>query len=129
FASQVASSAAPITLDLMKSADAAQVQATWRYQDARVVPARFLAAGANGQPGATPTDTQIIEPRAGGADFDDSSWPVIAADTLSTRRGTGRVSFNWYRLSFTLPESLGGAPVAGRTVSFDARVDDYAEIW
>ena len=89
------------------------------------MPARFLAAGANGQPGATPTDTQIIEPRAGGADFDDSSWPVIAADTLSTRRSTGRVSFNWYRLSFTLPESLGGAPVAGRTVSFEARVDDY----
>ena len=125
-----AAHAAPLaTVDLMKSADAAQVHAAWRYSDAHVVPAHFLAAGTNGQPGTTPNDTQIIEPRAGRADFDDSAWPLIEAESLSTRRGTGRVSFNWYRLSLTLPESIGGVPVTGKTVWFEARIDDYAEIW
>ena len=126
---QSALAAPAVTLDLTKPADAAQVGATWRYSDAHVVSTHFLAAGADGQPGAMPNDTQLIEPRAGRADFDDASWPVISADSLSLRRGSGRVSFNWYRLSLTLPESLGGAPVAGRTVWFEARVDDYAEVW
>jgi gluconolactonase len=122
--------AAPLaSLDLMKPDDAAQVQATWRYSDARVVAATFLAPGANGQPGGDSVATQVIEPRAGRADFDDSAWPVIGADTLARRRGAGRVSFNWYRLSLVLPESIAGVDVAGRSVWFEARLDDYAEIW
>lgn len=125
-----AAQAAPLaSLDLMKTDDAAQVRATWRYSDARVVGATFLAPGANGQPGAAPIATQVIEPRAGRADFDDSAWPVIGAEALATRRGSGRVSFNWYRLSLTLPESIGGIAVDGKTVWFEARLDDYAEIW
>jgi gluconolactonase len=125
----MASDEATTTLDLMKSADATQVQAIWRYSDARVAAATFLAAGADGQPSATANETQIIEPRAGRAEFDDSTWPVIAPDTLKQRRGNGRVSFNWYRLSLTLPEAINGVSVAGKTVWFEARLDDYAEIW
>jgi gluconolactonase len=116
-------------VNLMSSSEAGIVQATWRYGDARVAATRFLAPGANGQPGTSPIDTQIIEPRAGRADFDDSAWPVIAAESLSQRRGAGRVSFNWYRLSLTLPEEINGVSVTGKTVWFEARLDDYAEIW
>jgi gluconolactonase len=117
------------TVDLTNVAEASKVQATWRYSDARVVATNFRVAGADGQPSSTPNETQVIEPRAGRADFDDSSWPVIGADTLKTRRGNGRVSFNWYRLSLTLPEAIDGVNVAGKTVWFEARLDDYAEVW
>jgi gluconolactonase len=126
---RVNAAGAALTLDLMDDAQAAQVGATWRYSDAHVIATSFFAAGADGQPSAAPNETQIIEPRAGRAEFDDSAWPVIAASTLKQRRGSGRVSFNWYRLSLTLPESIGGVSVNGKTVGFEARLDDYAEIW
>jgi gluconolactonase len=116
-------------VDLMSSSGAAQVDATWRYHDARVVPEQFRAADASGQPGDMVNDTQSIEPRAGRAEFDDSSWPVIAPETLKQRRGTGRVSFNWYRLRLNLPDSIGGVPVTGKTVWLETRLDDYAELW
>src|SRR5689334_17715096 len=105
----------------MDNAQAAQVQATWRYSDAHVIATKFFAAGADGQPSSEPVETQIIEPRAGRAEFDDSAWPVIAANALKQRRGSGRVSFNWYRLSLTLPETINGESVAGKTVLFEAR--------
>jgi gluconolactonase len=129
-ASPQAAADAPLArVDLMSSMDAARVAATWRYSDARVVPEKFRVANAGGQPGDVVNDTQSIEPRAGRAEFDDSAWPVITPESLKDRRGTGRVSFNWYRLRFTLPDSLGGVPVAGKTLWFEARLDDYAEIW
>jgi gluconolactonase len=122
--------AAPLaSVDLTNPVEAAPLAATWRYSDARVVATRFFAPGADGQPSTTPDDTQRIEPAAGRAEYDDSSWPVIAADTLKQRRGSGRVSFGWYRLSFTLPESIAGVSTAGKTLWFEARLDDYAEIW
>jgi gluconolactonase len=117
------------SVDLMSSREAALVRATWRYSDAHLVATRFFAPGPDGQPGTRSLDSQIIEPRAGRAEFDDSAWPVIAAEALNERRGTGRVSFNWYRLSLTLPDAIGGVSVTGKTVSFETRIDDYAEVW
>jgi hypothetical protein len=73
------------SVDLMSSREAALVQATWRYSDARVTATRFLAPGANGQPGTQAVDTQIVEPRAGRAEFDDSAWPAIAAEPAACR--------------------------------------------
>ncbi|MEO8018502.1 MAG: SMP-30/gluconolactonase/LRE family protein [Pseudomonadota bacterium] len=116
-------------VNLMDVSEAAQVQAGWRYSDAQVVATRFLAVGADGQPSGTSNDTQTIEPRAGRAEFDDTGWAVISPDSLKQRRGNGRVSFNWYRLSLTLPESINGVDVSGKTVWFETRLDDYAEIW
>lgn len=116
-------------VDLANTQQAATVEASWRYHDALVVPEKFRAVGADGQPGAAANDTQAIEPRAGRAEFDDSAWPVITPESLKDRRGTGRVSFNWYRLRFTLPETLDGVAVRGKTLWFEARLDDYAEIW
>jgi gluconolactonase len=117
------------SIDLTRVDRAALVDAQWRYSDARAVLAGFRAPGADGQPGSELNTTQLIEPKAGRAEFDDSAWPVIAADSLTVRRGTGRVSFAWYRLSFRLPEAIDGVAVAGKSVWFEARLDDYAEIW
>jgi gluconolactonase len=121
--------ASPITIDLTKADRASLVEATWRYSDARAVLAPFRAPGPDGQPGSELVTTQSIEPKAGRADFDDTGWPVIPAESLNKRRGTGHVSFAWYRLTFTLPEAIDGVSVAGRSIWFEARLDDYAEVW
>lgn len=116
-------------VDLMTSAGAASVGATWRVSDATPVPVDFYAPGADGQPGATLAQTWDIAPRAGGVGFDDSSWPVVSPEALATRRGAGRLSFVWYRLELTIPETLAGVASAGKRLELEAIVDDAAEIW
>jgi gluconolactonase len=70
-----------------------------------------------------------IEPHAGAADYNDLTWGVIAPETLAARRGNGRLSFGWYRLTFTVPERLGAAETKGATLVFKTALDDYAEVW
>jgi gluconolactonase len=48
---------------------------------------------------------------------------------LDSRRGTGKVCFNWYRIDVTIPERVGKFDTAGSTVAFEVIVDDYAEVW
>ena len=123
--SETVSSGAPaMTIDLATTAGVAQVKGQWRYSNVKIVETEFRAAGADGQPGATLVKTYDISPRAGGADFDDSKWEVIDPATLSNRRGNGRISFAWYRISITVPDNL-----AGYDVVFSTSLDDYAEIW
>jgi len=62
----------------------------------------------------------------GCGDFDDSKWEVIAPTSLSQRRGTGRLGFNWYRISLTVPEQIDGFPTSGSTAVFETSLDDYA---
>src|SRR5438552_9394102 len=68
-------------------------------------------------------------PHAGISGFDDSKWTVLDPTTLDARRGNGKVSFNWYRLRVTLPQTVAAFSVVGATVSFEIVIDDYAEIW
>ena len=42
------------------------------------------------------------------------------------RRG---VSFVWYRIKATLPETVGGRPLEGARCLFESCIDDYGEIW
>src|SRR5215467_4095137 len=91
-------------VDLGTQAGAELVQATWRYSDARIVDISFRAPDAHGQPTGAPLATHDILPHAGSASFDDSQWPTIAPASLAERRGSGRLSFNWYRLTLTLPQ-------------------------
>jgi|SRR5882724_4711839 len=49
--------------------------------------------------------------------------------TLDARRGNGKVSFNWYRIHVTLPQTVAALSVPGSIVSFEIVIDDYAEIW
>ena len=106
------------TIDLATRAGAALVKASWHYADARVVETMHRAPDAEGQPTGAPIATQTIEPRAGRADFDDSAWATIAPESLVARRGGGRIAFNWYRTTLTVPEKIGGVPTARRDTRF-----------
>jgi gluconolactonase len=117
------------SIDLATPEGAALVKGQWRYSDAKIIEVDFRAAGPDGQPSAEPARTYDISPHAGGVGFDDSRWEVLDPRTLETRRGAGRVSFNWYRIAVTIPERIGAYDPAGSTVVFETSVDDYAEIW
>jgi gluconolactonase len=116
-------------VDLATNEGVALVGGTWRYSDAKIIEATFPAPDADGQPTGAPRVTNDIVPHAGVADFDDSRWEVIAPATLSARRGTGMVSFNWYRLALTVPKRIGDFDPTGSTVWLETRLDDYAEVW
>jgi gluconolactonase len=134
------SSAAPVSLaepegkpdamiDLRRADGVSLVQGAWRYHDARLVEAGFNAAGADMKPSGPPLWTHDIEPKAGAAEFDDASWEVLDPTTLEARRGTGRTSFNWYRIEVTVPEQVGGFDPTGATLVVEIVLDDYAEVW
>jgi len=116
-------------IDLTTAEGVALVSGAWRYSDTRLVEVDFRGPGPDGQPTGEPVRTWDYEPHAGGADFDDSAWEVIAPESLEKRRGSGRIGFNWYRLRATIPERVGAFPTAGATVVFETSVDDYAEVW
>jgi gluconolactonase len=105
------------------------VAGTWRYRGASLVDAEFQAVGPDLRPGAMRVMTSDIEPKAGARDFDDSRWEVIEPGTLHQRRTSGRSSFAWYRLQFTVPTRIGAFDPAGSTMVFEIVVDDYAEVW
>ena len=116
-------------IDLASADGAALVKGQWRYSDTKIVDVDFRAAGADNQPSGGPIRTYDVTPHAGGPDFDDSAWPVIDPTSLSARRSTGRLCFNWYRISLTVPERVGGFETTGSTLVFETSLDDYAEVW
>lgn len=124
-----AADARGVRVDLATHEGAMAVNAVWRYSDTRIVPATFRSPDAQGQPHGAPNSTYDIEPHAGAADFDDGAWEVIDPATLEARRGHGRLSFNWYRVRFTIPERVGDFATRGAAVYFETRLDDYAEVW
>jgi gluconolactonase len=114
----------------LRTRDGAQlVHARWRYHDADVVPVAHRAVGPDLKPTGAPNQTFDIAPHAGVAGFDDSQWPEIDATSLEERRSNGRLAFNWYRLSVTIPERIGRVDAAGCTVILEVVVDDYSEVW
>lgn len=128
-ADSLPTSAPAATVDLMTHEGLAAVGGEWRYRDARIVETDFRAVGPDRKPTGPPNRTYDIEPRAGGLDFDDSSWEVISPTSLQDRRGSGRLCFNWYRLRFTVPALIDGVDPTGCTIVLDTTVDDYAEVW
>jgi len=117
------------SVDLASDAGATLVRGVWRYADARVIEAKFRAPDGYGQPTGAEVVTNDIVPHAGGADFDDSTWQVIAPTSLNARRGNGLISFNWYRITITVPSQVDGFDPTGSTLWFETRMDDYAEVW
>jgi gluconolactonase len=135
-----AAGAAPVSLatpegkpeaivDLRTAEGVALVKSAWRYSDARIIEVDFNAAGADMKPSGPRVRTHDIEPKAGAAGFDDSSWEVLDPATLEARRSTGRLAFNWYRMTVTVPEKIGAFEPTGSTLVFEIVVDDYAEVW
>jgi gluconolactonase len=120
---------ADAVVDLTTTMGVNTVSGQWRYSDTRIVQADFRAPDSNGQPTGAPIKTYDYEPHAGGATFDDSSWPVITAESLKERRSTGRLCFNWYRINVTVPSHIGSFATDGSTAVFETSLDDYAEVW
>lgn len=116
-------------IDLATDDGVGLLKGEWRYSDTRIVEVDFRAPGPDGQPTGAPIKTYDYTPRAGGADFDDSKWEVIRPTTLSQRRSTGRICFNWYRINLTIPDRVGSFDPTGSTVVFETALDDYAEVW
>lgn len=117
------------TIDLSTAAGVALVQGAWRYSDVELVRTRHRAPDAAGQPTGAVVDTWDYRPRAGARDFDDSQWQTLEPGTLDARRGNGRISFNWYRLTITVPERANDVALRGADAVFDTTLDDYAEVW
>jgi gluconolactonase len=113
-------------IDLATTEGVRLVKGQWRYSDTRIIEVDFKAPGPDGQPTGAPIRTYDYTPHAGGADFDDSQWEVIDPPTLSNRRSTGRICFNWYRIGLTIPDRVGGFDPRGSTVVFETALDDYA---
>lgn len=111
------------------------VAGEWRYSDATIVEKDFKLPGSTATdplalyPTGKATKTHDLVPKAGDKDFDDSKWEKLDPETLENRRGTGLLSFNWYRFSFTVPEQIGSTRLDGSTIVFEIVVDDYAEIF
>ncbi|UBF24310.1 SMP-30/gluconolactonase/LRE family protein [Kovacikia minuta CCNUW1] len=116
-------------INLATSAGTQLIKGQWRYQDARIVQVGFNSPGADRKASGSPNQTYDITPRAGVANFDDSTWKTIAPETLDQRRCTGKLCFNWYRLNLTIPQKVGNFDPTGSDVVFEIVVDDYAEVW
>jgi gluconolactonase len=121
-------------VDLRTKEGAGYVKGEWRYSDAQIIDKDFNSPGASAEdklalyPTGKSIRTHDIFPKAGAKDFDDSGWERLDPTSLELRRGTGLLSFSWYRISVTLPEKLGDFSVEGSTVVFEIVMDDYAEI-
>src|SRR5262249_25020064 len=89
----------------------------------------FTGPGADGQPTGKKVKTYDYAPHAGAAAFDHSRWEPISPDSLDQRRSTGRLCFNSYRTTITLPATLYNLPTPDSTIVFETSVDDYAEVW
>jgi len=116
-------------IDLSTAEGAELVRGEWRYSDARFVEVEHHAPGSDLRPSGPPNRTNDLVPHAGVADFDDSTWPVLPAESIASRRGNGKLSFNWYRINVTVPDRVGRLDPTGMTLVFEVVVDDYAEIW
>ncbi len=117
------------TIDLASAEGVRLVAGQWKYSDTQIVETNFNSAGTDNQPSGPAVKTYDYTPKAGVSEFDDSQWEIVPAVDLQKRRGNGRLSFNWYRLNLTIPESINGFSTAGSTVVFQTALDDYAEVW
>ena len=116
-------------IDLRTTYGAARAKAIWRYSDTKISEIDHNSVGADLKASGPANRSFDFAPDAHLADFDDSKWEKISAESLEQRRGHGRLSFNWYRLNVTVPEKVGGLDIRGATVVFEIVLDDYAEVW
>ena len=95
-------------IDLQTKEGVAAVKGEWRYHDVKIV--EVDGKGPDGKP----NKTYNIEPKAFGAEFDDSKWEVIEPETLKNARSTGQICFCWYRIKVTIPPKPPGSPSSSR---------------
>ena len=116
-------------VDLKTDEGVELLKGQWRYSNVTVVEVDHHSPGADLAPSGPPNRTQDIDLHAGTVDFDDSKWEALKPAQLEERRSTGRLCFNWYRISVMIPEKIGSFDPTGSTVVFEVVIDDYAEVW
>ncbi len=96
------------SVNLMTSAGAKLVQAQWRYSDTKIIEVDFTGPGADGQPTRQARSRPTTTRRTPAAPTSTTRVGSRSAPTsLEQRRSTGRLCFNWYRISITIPEKVG----------------------
>jgi gluconolactonase len=126
----------PFSIVNLKSSEGTKaVNGQWKFSNTTIVEQSF------NEPGSSKTDnlklyptgksivTHNITPKAGAIDFDDKSWENLSPESLEDRKGTGLLSYVWYRINVTIPSTLAGNSVEGATVYFEIVMDDYAEVF
>ena len=115
---------ATYVVNLATSEGMAAFGARWKNMDVKIVEAPAM-------PNAGPAwkSSYDITPKAGDADFDDSSWPAIEPKGLLERRGGGHLFMTWYRATLTVPAKIADFDTAGATAVLAFTIDDYAEAW
>jgi gluconolactonase len=116
-------------IDLQTDEGVRLVGGTWRYADTQVAEVDFVDVGDDLGPSGPANRTYDIVPHAEAAEFDDSAWQVLAPADTMLRLADGRVCFNWYRTSVTIPDRIGSFDPTGAMMVFEVVVDDYAEVW
>ncbi|HSF68430.1 MAG TPA: SMP-30/gluconolactonase/LRE family protein [Nitrospiraceae bacterium] len=116
-------------VDLKTDEGIGLVKGQWRYSNVKVIDVNHHSPGTDLAPSGPPNRTQDIDVHAGAADVDDSKWERLTPAQLEERRSTGRLCFNWYRTSVTIPDKIGSFDPTGSTVVFEIAIDDYAEVW
>ncbi|MBA5867759.1 MAG: SMP-30/gluconolactonase/LRE family protein [Nitrospira sp. CR1.3] len=116
-------------VDLTTDEGVALVEGQWRYSNVRVIDVDHHRPGADLAPSGPLNRTQDIDVHAGAPEFDDSKWELLKPAQLEERRAAGRLCFNWYRTSVTIPERIGSFDPTGSTIVFEIAIDDYAEVW
>jgi gluconolactonase len=119
-------------VDLQTDEGVELVRGQWRYADARVIPVAFVDVGHPDDalgPGLVPNLTFDVAPYAQAVDYDDSDWRALEPADTQLRLSQGRVCFNWYRISVTIPDRVGDCDPTGASVVFEVAIDDYAEVW
>ncbi len=111
-------------VNLMTEDGAAALGANWKTMAAKIVE---IPAVNGHMPGYD--KTYDISPHAGETGFDDAAWPAIEPKALAARRGGGKLSFQWYRTTLTVPARIGEFETAGAKAVLTVYVDDYAEVW
>lgn len=103
------------SFDLQDQDHLSQLNAGWKFAQGYVPgePNEGLVALAEGSPARLP-------------DYDDSSWEPTSDLAAWVSHG---LTFVWYRIKITIPETIDGRSVRGTRVLFETCIDDYGEIW
>lgn len=116
-------------VDLRTSVGAELLGGKWQYLDASIHSSTNHAVGSDLKPSGSLVSTFDVSPHIGEPDFESATWQTIGANELESRRGNGKLSFAWYRISLAIPERVGTLSTMGSTALLSLTVDDYAEVW
>jgi gluconolactonase len=116
-------------VDLADATSLRIVDGRWSTAEARIVPATNPRPGPDLRPTGEPGPAFALEPGRQGDTLAGTDFVAIAPGELLARRGAGKLSFQWYRLEFRLPERLGDTAVTGGELRLEIVADDISEIW